>query len=392
MDTKPFKAILIAAGVFLTLAGCASRREPLPVREPAPAEEPAFSAEEALAEADAYLKVGRVGEAASLYEQVLEHDPDSFEANLGMGIALMTMEEANFQNQRDYTRIRHHFETASEARPEDPRPYVYLGTISHDEKDYAAAIRHLSTAARLDAGNAEVHELLGLSLAETDRTGEAKTELKKALGIDPSLAEANLELGKIYEKAGSNAEARPYLEKALLENPNLYLAAYYLERVYYEAKLYDLAENECRRFLEVYPDDIQSLEILGYIYRIENRGNEVLDVYTRLARLKPDHTQYWSPVIQSLTEAGDSEAARSVLEEALKYNPYYAFANLHYGMILMNDADESARAGDRKQALELYTRAQEQFEKATDDDRYSVTGIQLLMQVDRKKDALSGSP
>jgi tetratricopeptide (TPR) repeat protein len=387
-----FNAVLAAAGVFMMLTGCASRPEPPPVEEPAPAEEPVLSTEETLLEANGYLEGGRVGEAAKLYEEVLKQDPDNFEANLGTGIALLTMEEARFQNQRDYAVIRPHLEAARDARPEDPRPYVYLGTISYAEKNHPAAIRHLSAAAGLDPGDAGVHELLGLSLVEAGRTGEAKTEFHRALSIDPSLANANLELGKIYERAGSNEKARAYLEKALVEDPNLHLAAYYLQRVYYGAKLYDLAESKCRRFLEFYPDDIQSLEILGNIYRLEDRGEDMFKVYTRLTRIEPGNTSYWSPVIQYLTDGKAYEAAREILEEALTHNPYYAYGNVHYGKVLLHFGEESAKTGNRKQARQLYSQAREHLERALVDDRYEATAIKLIEAVDRRMDALSRSP
>jgi len=385
--TVTLKTVILTAALSLALAGCAPGPKPPPA-QPVPVGEPVFSAEETLAEADSLLGGGRVGEAATLYGQVLESDVDNFEANLGTGMALLTMEEAKFRNQRDYTVIKRHFEAARRARPEDPRPHAYLGTISYDEKNYVAAIEHLRTAARLEAGDARIHELLGLALAETGRTGEAKTELHRALSIDPSLANANLELGKIYEKADNNAEARVYLEKALSENPNLHLAAYYLQRVYYEAKLYDLAEAKCREFLKVYSEDIQSLEILGNIYRLEGRADDVFDIYTRLSRIDPGNTSYWSPVIQYLAEGQDYEAARPVLEEALKHNPYYAYGNVHYGKILLRLGDESASAGDNEQARQLYAQAAEHLDRARVDDRYEATAIKLIDAVNGRVRAL----
>lgn len=377
------KALAATAATCLALAGCYHAPKP-PAARPVPVEEPVFSAEETLAEADSLLGVGRVGEAATLYGEVLEEDPDDFEANLGTGMALLTMEEAKFGNQRDYAAIRAHFEAARDARPADPRPHAYLGTISYDEKDYAAAIGHLETAARLEPSDAGVYELLGLSFARTGRAGEAKTALHRALKIEPSLARANLELGKIYETAGNNADARAYLEKALSEDPNLHLAAYYLERVYYEAKLYDLAEAKCREFLKVYPEDIQSLEILGNIYRLRGSTEDVFDIYIRLSRLDPGNTSYWSPVIQYLAEGQDFEAALPVLEEALKHNPYYAYGNVHYGKILLRLGDESVAAGEKEQARQLYARAREHLDRARVDDRYEATAIKLIDAVDAR--------
>ena len=165
-------------------------------------------------------------------------------------------------------------------------------------------------------------------------------------------------------------------------------ATYYLQRVYYEAKLYDLAETECRRFLKFYSEDIQSLEILGNIYRIEGRAEDVFDIYTRLTRIEPGNTSYWSPVIQYLVEGQDFEAARPVLEEALGQNPYYAYGNVHYGKILLRLGDESASAGDSEQARQLYAEAGEHLERARVDDRYEATAIKSIEAVNGRMRAL----
>ncbi len=382
-----YSAALTGLALCLALAGCAPGPPPPPVEGPPP-EEPVLSVEEILAEADSSLEAGRVGEAASLYGQVLEQEPASFAANLGTGLALLAMEEGKFRNQRDYTIIRQHFEAARAARPEDPRPYAFLGRISFDEEDYTGAIRHLTSAARLGPDDAETAELLGLALAETGRTDEARGELHRALSIDPSLAEANLALGKIYEKAGDNSRARDYLEKALSENPNLHLATYYLQRVYYEEKLYGRAEDRCKEFLEFYPDDIQSLEILGNIYRLEDRDEEVFEVYSRLTRIEPANTSYWSPVIQYLTDRKDYEAAKPVLEEALRHNPYYAYGNVHYAKILMHFAREKEVTGEFTEAIDLYRLALAHLEKAQVDDRYVRTAISLSVQAGKRIDLL----
>lgn len=380
-----YRAMIPGLVLCFALAGCAGRPGP-PVEEPAPAEEAAPSPELTLAKADGYLEEGRVGEAATLYGQVLDQQPGSFEANLGAGIALLTMEEGKFENQRDYTAIREHFGAARDARPEDPRPYAYLGKISYDLKDYSGAAGQLARAAGLDPSDAQTAELLGLALAETGRTDEARRELHRALGIDPELPEANLALGKIYEKAGDNSRAREYLESAQSQNPHLHMASYYLERVYYEEKLYDRAANQCHKFLEFYPEDIQSLEILGNIYRLEGRDEDAFGIYSRLSEIDPENTSYWSPVIQYLTDKKDYDAARWALEEALRHNPYYAFGNIHYGKLLMHFAEESTAAGDRKQADDLYRLAREHLEKAKVDDRYAATAAKLISMIDARTD------
>ena len=69
---------------------------------------------------------------------------------LNLGLALMTMEDARYENQRDYTGVRKHFEKAKALKSDDARPYLYLGTLDYREEDYRGAIDNLEVAAGLD--------------------------------------------------------------------------------------------------------------------------------------------------------------------------------------------------------------------------------------------------
>jgi tetratricopeptide (TPR) repeat protein len=311
---------------------------------------------------------------------VLEENAASFEANLNLGLALMTMEEGKYANQRDYTEVRKHFEAARSLKGDDARPYLYLGTIDFKEKNYGEAISNLEVAARLDPGSEPAHEMLGLSLIEYGSAERGREELLRTVEINPDNAQANLELGKLYEKGGEYETARAHLERALATNPNLDMATYVLERVYYNLGLYDRAEETCRKFLEHYPDDIQSLETLGNIYRSQERTGEMIETYTRLTEIRPDNTTYWSPLVRHYMDVEDYKKAEKTLEAALKENTYYAYGNVRYGQLLLHYGDEAYESGDKMNALQHYGQAKLHFEKAKVDDRYVKTAFQLIDQ------------
>jgi superkiller protein 3 len=371
----------VVASIVVCIAGCGPKPE-VP-HEPVPPGGPEDLTIEARIElAQAYMDSGRVGDAAGHYRKVLEDDPNSFEANLNLGIALMTMEDAKFVNERDYEEIRRHFAAARNTRGGDARPYIYLGTLDFKEKDYGSATDRLSVARELDPNNESVREMLGLSLLEVGMDEAGRRELRQALEINPYNQAANFELGKTYEGENRNELAMTHLERALAANPNMDRAVYVLERVYYEEGFYDRAEKTCRQFLKFHPEDIQSLEILGWVYERQERTEEMLEIYGELARIRPDNTAYWSPVIQHYMDNDDYAQARNILEESLKHNPYYAYGNVRYGQVLMHYGDESLRNGDRQQALELLTRAKDHLQKAKVDDRYVAPASQLIDRVD----------
>ena len=378
-------ACIVAIGLA-ALTGCGPKPEPVPE---APPEEEIVTIERTLEVARAYMDEGRVGEAADLYERVMEEDSRSFEANLNLGIALMTMEDARHENERDYARVREHFRTARDVRDDVPGPHFYLGMVEFKEKKYSQAIESLEVAARLDPGNESAHEMLGISLVAYGSEERGKGHLERTLKINPDNAVANLELGKIYEKEGRYESAGMHLERALAANPNLDLATYLLQRIYYNLGSYDRAEEMCMRFLRHYPDDIQSLETLGNIYRSQDRTDEMLEVYEKLTGIRPDNTTYWSPLVHHYMEQEDYERARDVLEDALEENPYYAYGNIRYGQVLLHYGDESLDDGDTMRALNLYGQAKLHFEKAKVDDRYVSAAFQLIDQANGRIDKAS---
>ena len=376
---------LIGICLAALVAGCG----PKPATAPEAPVEEVPTAEERLEAARLYMDQGRVGDAARLYESVLAENAGSFEANLNLGLALMTMQDARYENQRDYSEVRKHFETARSLKGDDPRPYLYLGTLDYREENYRGAIANLEVAAAMSPSSEEAHEMLGLSLINYGSLERGRTELERTVEINPDNAGANLELGRIYERDGLYQTAREHLERALAANPNLDMATYVLERVYYNLGRYETAEETCRSFLKHYPDDLQSLETLGNIYRSQDRTAEMVDTYKRLTEIRPDNTAYWSPLIQYYMDIEDYGRAKKTLEAALKENTYYAYGNIRYGQVLLYYGDESYDAGDKVKALQQYSQAKLHFEKAKVDDRYVKTAFQLIDQANLRIDKAS---
>jgi tetratricopeptide (TPR) repeat protein len=372
-------ATVMAVAAVIGISGCGPKPEVArPPGPEAPPTEQTLTNEERLELAKVYMDKGRVGDAAEHYAAVLGEDPASFEANLNMGLALMTMEDAKFENQRDYTAIRQYFLRAKDIRGDDARPYVYLGTLDFKAGTHPKAIDPLSVAAELDPTNDRVHEMLGISLIKIGSGEAGRATLLRALTLNPNNEGANLELGTIYEKEDRNDLAIRHLERALEINPNLDMATYILQRAYYEESMYERAEAKCKEFLRFHPKDIQSLEILAWIYKRREQTRRMLDVYAQLTRIAPENTAYWAPIIQHHMAERTYARAREVLQVCLEHNPYYAYANIQYGQVLIHSGSDSLRSGNREDALSLFAQAKGHLERAKVDDRYTSAASQLI--------------
>lgn len=128
--------------------------------------------------------------ANAQYEMVLLREPENVKALVHSGLALEDL------GRRDDALAR--YRKATEAAPEDPRPFVNLGSLLYFgfHKTYDAKVA-LQRALELDPDNADAHFNLGVMFADATLYREARTEWERvAAGPDgpaKALAVQNLE-------------------------------------------------------------------------------------------------------------------------------------------------------------------------------------------------------
>ena len=136
-------------------------------------------------EGKAFLDSARVA-----YERVIEMDPGNPKALVHSGLVLEDLGRQDDALQR--------YSKATEVAPDDPRPYVNLGSLLyfHYRRTYDAKAA-LAKALELDPENADAHFNLGVLFADATLYREAQAEWERvAAGPDgpaKALAEQNLE-------------------------------------------------------------------------------------------------------------------------------------------------------------------------------------------------------
>jgi cytochrome c-type biogenesis protein CcmH/NrfG len=134
---------------------------------------------------------GSADSAAAAYAKALEIEPENVEALVHHGLVLEDLQR--FEDAMgEYTK-------AANLAPEDPLPYINLGSILyfHYRRTYEAK-EALTKAIELDPQNADAHFNLGVLFADANMFSEAKAEWEAARGFAPegsparALAEDNL--------------------------------------------------------------------------------------------------------------------------------------------------------------------------------------------------------
>ncbi len=227
---------------------------------------------------EAFLKLGRLGEARARFEQALAGNPDFAEAHNSLGIALYE------QGQVDEALAR--FERAISLRP-----------------DFA-----------------EAHNNLGNILQKLRRMNEAAASFERALSLKPDLADAHGNLGNILQEQGRLDEALSCYQRALSLNPDYAEAHNNLAAALLETGQLEKAITSCRTALSLAPDFAKAHNNLGNIFLHMRKADESHAAYRRALEIMPQYIDAHSNLIFALdfdpqTSDGDRQAERRLWDE-----------------------------------------------------------------------------
>jgi superkiller protein 3 len=140
------------------------------------------------------MEMGEIEEAAALFERSVESQPDNFDAQLSLGVAL--------QNLGKSEQAVGVLQKAVAMKPSDPEAHAELGRALLSEGRYAESAAALGTAIQIDPKNAAYHNYLGLSLAGLDRRNESMQEYRRAAELDPRHVSPHYNLANSLAKTG----------------------------------------------------------------------------------------------------------------------------------------------------------------------------------------------
>jgi tetratricopeptide (TPR) repeat protein len=220
-------------------------------------------AEAYLGLADALFRTGNTERARAVYQRVLEHDPDSERARLG----LATLEPAH--------------PPAQPARPSGPRlapspkEFVDLGALILDETPVTKDTR--------------------MRIEEEEPTGDEERDFKEMLtqfkrGIEANVAEedweAHYDLGVAFKEMGLLDEAIAEFQKALRSSESRLKTAEALGLCFYEKGQYSVAATVLRRAVESERGgDEAKIGLLYWLARCEEEQGKTADALAHYQRV-----------------------------------------------------------------------------------------------------------
>jgi len=201
------------------------------------------------------------GPAVEVFTKGSHAHPDSARMLAGLGAALYA------EGKREEAAGR--LCEASDLKPADPAPYVFLGQMEKAATGVLACVEQkLARFAQEQPGNALANYYYGVTLWKRGRGSEknaagfqqAEALLEKTVNIDPKLGEAYLQLGILHSERGDFEQAIRDYKRAIEINPQLGEAHYRLGSAYKRIGEESKAEQEFRAYEKIEKAETAAIE------------------------------------------------------------------------------------------------------------------------------------
>lgn len=220
-----------------------------------------------------------VHHAAEPAEEVFTRGVKLFPQSVRMLIGLGSASFARGANDQAVQQIC----AASDLKPNDPAPYLFLGKMLHAENISSdVVIDRLRRFATLQPQNAEAHYYYALALwryrdpQDLSYLSLVESQLADAIRLDPHLVSAELQLGIVHSDQRDYPGAIPHYQRAIQIAPQAEEAHYRLAQAYRQIGEGERAKTELRTYEELSRKSAKQLEqerheIRQFVYTLRDQ-------------------------------------------------------------------------------------------------------------------------
>lgn len=221
-------------------------------------------------------------------------------------------------------------------RPDNDATLYQLGDISAKLRQPERAVEYYARVPEKSPYRRDAEMQRALNLAENEKTSEAIEQLKTLLNRDKTDIRTYLALGGVYAQDKNFADAAKIYDAAVeqIKSPERKdWPVFYQRGIAHERlKEWDQAEPNFKKALELYPDQPQVLNYLGYSWvdRGENL-DEALLMIKKAVELRPQDGYIVDSLGWAYYQLGRYPEAVVELEKAVKLRPEDPTINDHLG-------------------------------------------------------------
>lgn len=308
------------------------------------------SIEQALASALTQHQAGQLEQAAQLYRQIIEANPQQPDAWHLLGVAYCQVGQHAYAIE--------HIQQAIALSPNQAAYYNNLGVAYQGIGQLARAVECFESAARIAPNYLEAWNNLGNTQKELGQLDQAERSYRHALSVSPAHADALCGLGNILRlrgdvegaiaayraamatrpnwagvlanlgdalrEAGRTGEAFEMLERARVLEPSNALILNNIGLAWTDRGGLDRAAESFHRALELAPGMAEIHNNLGNVLFRQAQYAQAAEAYRRAISCRADFGQALSNLGAACIRLGDLDQAVAALERSIELQPTFA--------------------------------------------------------------------
>jgi len=236
-----------------------------------------------------------------------------------------------YHNAGDYLKARGIYQQILETEPNQFDALHLLGVMAHQRGENNIALNLIMKALAIKPDYAEAHSNLGAVFRELGQLNDAVMSYQKALAIKPDYAEAYNNLGNAFKQLAQFDEAVASYQEAVEINPGYAEAHSNLGLVYRDLGKLGEAVDSYRKALAIKPDYAEVHNNFGNLLRELGRLDEAVVNYQKALTIKPDYAEVHNNLGNAFKELGQLDEAVARYHNALDVKPDYAEAYSNLG-------------------------------------------------------------
>lgn len=174
----------------------------------------------------------------------------------------------------------------------------------------------------LNPESREAHQGLGEVEFARKQFQQAEKHYRKAIELGSKAPFIRFKLGRIAQQDGHKQEALKYYKEAIAlngKNPNFHVAC---GNIYLQQKELDLAEESYKSALALKNLPVASFK-LGQVAQQRGLLDTAISYYQTAISRNPKNPQFYRHLASAFEQQGNTEAAKTICEQALEINPNF---------------------------------------------------------------------
>jgi predicted O-linked N-acetylglucosamine transferase (SPINDLY family) len=293
---------------------------------------------EQFARAQSLQQQGQPAAARLIYEEILDAEPDHFDALNAMGVLA--------GQSKDLQQAVQYFERAIAVQPGNSGAHCNRGLALKQLRQPEAALTCFDQAIALDPGSTIAHYSRAEACKDLGRTDEALASYDEAIAITPGFAHAFYGRGVVLQQGARLDEAVASYDQAIRLKPDHFEAHVHKALALLSLGRHVEAMATCDQAVALKPNHATAYVLRGNMLRALDSRKAALTNYEQAIAIDPDDATAHCNRGAALLLLDRVHDALASFDRAIALKPDYAEAYFHrgYSLRMLNRFDSAAIA------------------------------------------------